>query len=155
MTTGPERCIPFPIFTTSDLIINCFFQSHPSTNSLDEEKEVNSVDDKGFSADPESVVEARSSPPAESKPTGALPSGTEIRPRKHKCAVCKKMFSRKNHLTDHIRTVHDKCTEFKCEVCSREFGRKSDLKRHILTVHEKWADFKCEVCFGTSQQKRV
>ena len=107
---------------------------------------MNSADEKGFSADKESVVESRDYPPEESKPNEASQSGTSKRPQKHECAVCNKMLANKKSLNVHILNVHEKRSDFKCEVCSRCFTEQGSLKRHISTVHEKRADFKCEVC---------
>ena len=125
----------------------------PSSSALDEVEEMNSGDDKGFSADHESVVEAHSSPPTEVKPSDALPEGTAKMVKTRECAVCSKIFGRKAELDRHIRTVHEKRADFKCEVCLRCFTEKGSLKTHILTVHEKRADFKCEVCLRCFTEK--
>ena len=116
-----------------------------SSPALDEGEGTNSADEKGFSVDEESVVESRSSPPAEVKPSEALPGGQAKHPSKHECAVCEKRFATKGVLTLHIRTFHEKRADFMCEICLKCFTRKEHLKEHVLSVHEKRADFKCEI----------
>lgn len=51
------------------------------------------------------------------------------------CDICTKVFSRKTHLKEHIKSVHDKIKAHKCKFCCREFYRKSNFRRHVRTMH--------------------
>ena len=82
-----------------------FFQPPGSSPPLDEGENMNSVDDKDFSADHESVVESHNSPPAEVKQSEAMPGRNVKRTQKHECVVCKKTLSSKQSLVVHIRNV--------------------------------------------------
>ncbi|XP_065085408.1 transcription factor grauzone-like [Ochlerotatus camptorhynchus] len=64
-----------------------------------------------------------------------------------KCHRCEKSFTKevilKSHLMGH--ETLDKQT-VKCEVCGKCFGHKRFLKNHVKTVHQKPTDFICEIC---------
>lgn len=53
------------------------------------------------------------------------------------CHLCEKRFTRRFHLTSHIRN-HNQEKPFACTQCGREFTRANDCKRHekIITLDE-------------------
>ncbi|KAF1744556.1 hypothetical protein MXB_2669 [Myxobolus squamalis] len=66
------------------------------------------------------------------------------------CLVCKKGFSRKDHLRSHERT-HTKERPYRCPICQRGFSRSDERKRHTKihlkpkkltkrTSHEKYIE---------------
>jgi len=67
---------------------------------------------------------------------------------KFKCDVenCKYSCSRKSHLQEHIKLVHDKIKDFECDRCVLKCNSNSNLKRHIKAVHNKIKDFECDRC---------
>ena len=74
--------------------------------------------------------------------------------RKHEreahSGVCKKRFTRKSYLEDHVWTHREK--PFACDVCKKLFSSTSDLQLHKDTLHGPI--FKCRGCqnkfIGTS-----
>merc|ERR1712080_18969 len=53
------------------------------------------------------------------------------------CPHCQKMFSRKGHMTEHVRTVHEGkkriYKEVNCQHCGKTFRRKWGLNIHIFS----------------------
>ena len=65
------------------------------------------------------------------------------------CDICKKVFTQKAHLKEHIRSVHEQVKEYKCKFCLREFYRKPNFKRHMQSMHMNVAageEVGCEEC---------
>lgn len=62
------------------------------------------------------------------------------------CPSCPVSFSQKSHLTQHIRTVHEKIRPYKCEHCKRAFGKRYDLLSHVDAVHKKERPHACNLC---------
>jgi len=56
------------------------------------------------------------------------------------CDVCKRKFSRKDHLLTHERT-HTGERRYQCSICSKRFTRGDELKRHGK-VHSKEKKYK-------------
>ena len=103
---------------------------------------------------------------------GELPStsgleggnGNTIVKEGNKCDSCGKIFSRKEHLKRHVKTVHEgikiraspgvkkEQQDHICHHCGKNFARPESLKTHIYTIHEGHRDFKCEKCFKTFTQ---
>ena len=54
--------------------------------------------------------------------------------KSHSCSKCDRRFSRADHLTSHMRSVHEGVT-FECQYCSKQLSRKDKLKDHILRKH--------------------
>jgi len=71
----------------------------------------------------------------------------------YRCSVCQKLFSYKQHLQTHIKTVHLKIREYSCDLCGKRFGEKSALRKHTKTVHERIRPYKCDKCGSTFGQK--
>ncbi|KAJ9581617.1 hypothetical protein L9F63_023200 [Diploptera punctata] len=61
-----------------------------------------------------------------------------------KCSVCKKSFTRKFNLVEHLR-IHRNEKPFKCSACGKSFIRKPHLKTHIGT-HDNEKRFICNLC---------
>ena len=56
--------------------------------------------------------------------------------KKHQCDQCNRSFFNKNHLKDHISSIH-KGNLFHCTMCNERFTQKGNMKRHVQTVHDK------------------
>jgi hypothetical protein len=67
------------------------------------------------------------------KPLKAAPTKTPF-----VCTMpgCDRRFTRKFHLTSHIRN-HNQERPFACNQCGREFTRSNDCRRHERTIHSK------------------
>ena len=53
------------------------------------------------------------------------------------CELCNKAFSRKTHVVQHIKLVHEKVRDFSCDYCGKKFGEKHKRNLHQKAVHEK------------------
>lgn len=62
------------------------------------------------------------------------------------CEVCKKVFKRKEHLMQHLKS-HVGLRPFKCDQvgCNKSFSRKEHLMRHIVS-HTGKKMFSCDFC---------
>ena len=107
-------------------------------------------------------------------------NGEEIPPKNslqnYMCHICKRNFSRKDHLKKHIYVIHNKGlvvvksqddqksenkTEeiIKCDICKKEFSLRSNLNRHMNEKHGgnksdlKNENFKCNTCGNTFSRK--
>ncbi|KAL7784155.1 hypothetical protein V8C43DRAFT_292789 [Trichoderma afarasin] len=76
-------------------------------------------------------METRSIPgaPSEARVTNSRRKGSQ----NSKCAVCNRVFTRKEHLVRHSRT-HTEDVPFKCKVCSKRFQRQDVLQRHFKNL---------------------
>ena len=88
-----------------------------------------------------------------------------------KCSTCRKGFTSKDDLKEHLKTHAartrmkrcEKCLKpvvnmsghrrycnsirnIPCDMCSRKFGIKSEMLRHLAQVHLKLRNFKCTLC---------
>ena len=70
---------------------------------------------------------------------------------KHECSTCQKIFSTKDTLGRHIKSVHlklkrsDLSLKHDCLQCPRSFRDKRDLNVHVASVHEG-IRIHCEHC---------
>ena len=63
------------------------------------------------------------------------------------CPKCSKSFKRREHLRDHLDSVHDKSTSVNCLYCSKELSSFTNYMRHIKEVHERRnGNVVCNVC---------
>lgn len=62
------------------------------------------------------------------------------------CQICGTSFSQKSHLTQHLRTVHEKLRPHKCQQCPMAFAKRYDLNSHVDAVHSKERPHRCEEC---------
>lgn len=76
---------------------------------------------------------------------GKVPVGSGRR-KEFQCDICKVAFSQKSHLTQHVKTVHEKIRPYKCDQCTRAFGKRYDLISHIDAVHKKERPHGCPYC---------
>ena len=60
-------------------------------------------------------------------------------PVKHVCPICKRCYSRRQHLRRHVEFAHASTLDelvpkkqFPCEECSKSYNRVKSLKRHLL-----------------------
>ena len=76
----------------------------------------------------------------------------------HPCPHCEVRCTRKDHLTRHIKTVHERQRFDECPICQKTFCQPYRLKDHIESVHEEKKSFECprEGCDKTfSFQKSI
>ncbi|MCG3223038.1 MAG: C2H2-type zinc finger protein [Candidatus Heimdallarchaeota archaeon] len=67
----------------------------------------------------------------------------------HKCPKCGLAFSRKDMVNRHVRDVHLKIKNHVCKECGMKFAHKAHLERHFKSAHENVREFVCEHCWGT------
>ncbi|XP_019891445.1 zinc finger protein Xfin isoform X2 [Musca domestica] len=63
---------------------------------------------------------------------------------RNQCHVCKKVFTMKASLIDHLR-VHSGDKPFVCTICGKRFTQNSNLRQHIMR-HQNKKDFMCDLC---------
>ncbi len=94
------------------------------------------------------------------------PTATPGQQRPYKCTVpgCTSLFGKANHLSRHIRIVHNKERPFACDRpdCNSRFGSRSHLVDHVNAVHKRLRNFRCDRCdaafsksFNLAKHKRL
>ena len=59
---------------------------------------------------------------------------------------CKREFSQRSHLNQHVRTVHRQQRPFRCQKCDWAFGKHFDLTSHDMAVHKHKRPHVCAIC---------
>ena len=72
--------------------------------------------------------------------------GSRTEEGKFQCDHCKKFFSRKDNMDNHIKAVHQLVKDFKCGKCPLTFSRLDNMKRHSESVHEEKRTSICDFC---------
>uniref|UniRef100_A0A1B0A0I6 Protein krueppel n=1 Tax=Glossina pallidipes TaxID=7398 RepID=A0A1B0A0I6_GLOPL len=65
---------------------------------------------------------------------------------RNQCKVCKKVFTMKTSLMDHMR-IHSGEKPFLCTICGKSFRQNSNLRQHLMR-HTNEKNFKCDVCLN-------
>ena len=90
-----------------------------------------------------------------------LPAG-----QKEKCPTCRKEFTAKVSLNNHMKYVHSKQKKHSCVVCETKFKQKRDMSVHMKHVHgfnmskamhgnfEDQEMFKCDMCDSSYRYKK-
>ena len=69
------------------------------------------------------------------------------------CEQCKKSFSNKLKLKNHIKYVHNEKT-FTCKECPKIYQTQRNLRAHVQTQHEKKLN-ECSVCKKKYDKKHI
>jgi hypothetical protein len=90
-----------------------------------------SVADFGFGSSKELEKHARLFHPSadDMSMTFAAPKTVPVEKTKHVCHICSKRFTRRFHLTNHLR-AHNAQRPFACSECGKAFTRSNDCRRH-------------------------
>jgi uncharacterized Zn-finger protein len=66
--------------------------------------------------------------------------------RHHICEECGFAFKLRQHLNDHNKVVHQDHRPHVCEECNASFSHSRRLKLHIIAMHTDEKPFVCEEC---------
>ena len=72
--------------------------------------------------------------------------------KQYECDDCFKSFTRKDHLRNHVITIHGEGNKKPCEICGSLIS-KNNMNAHIKT-HQGTKDYQCDLCqkaFSTNQ----
>ncbi|VVC45033.1 Zinc finger C2H2-type [Cinara cedri] len=73
--------------------------------------------------------------------------------KKFECNECKKTFSKRNNLNDHVSAKHSNEEKYICSVCKRAFSYKQSFNRH-MNIHKLAIPvYSCSECGYSSQLK--
>lgn len=62
------------------------------------------------------------------------------------CDICKKSYSHKNTLKNHIKTHTDEPERYKCKICDKSYIKKHALVCHVRAQHLKVHTYSCKYC---------
>ena len=62
----------------------------------------------------------------------------------YQCELCKKTFSRKAYLKNHIQR-HQSTKRHPCSLCTKTFSSKGHLTAHVLQHHNKIKKHNCSI----------
>ena len=71
---------------------------------------------------------------------------------KYLCTQCDKQFSKKGHLDEHQRAIHEG-VKYPCSKCKYQAASKGNLARHHRGVHEG-VKYPCKQCRKHFSEKR-
>lgn len=69
------------------------------------------------------------------------------------CNECKKIFTKKNNLNDHILAKHSNLQKYVCSVCEKSFSYKQSFNRHMNVHKVAVSIYSCSECGYSSQLK--
>ena len=70
------------------------------------------------------------------------PDMNKIQMQDWQCVICKKEFTAKRKLTEHVQAVHRGQKPFKCDICGYTAAINHNLARHVEKVHKGKKTFK-------------
>ena len=70
---------------------------------------------------------------------------TRKRDTEYKCAICNKIFQRKDHLKSHSKSMHEDTKRYECPTCASKFKLKHNLTQH-QRIHQKNTMVACHIC---------
>ena len=68
------------------------------------------------------------------------------------CSVCKKGFSTKKAMKNHMAMFHSRDESYPCDICHKEFSSKAAAKRH-MSVHTGYKPYSCDFCLRRFSRK--
>ena len=72
----------------------------------------------------------------ESKSKLAIHAVTHSGVRPHHCHLCTAKFTRKHHLSTHMKAVHEGARPYECSHCHKTFTQKGNLNTHVKNIHK-------------------
>ena len=127
--TDTFEFIPEPIHNESEII-----------NDIDD------IDSK-LAIDPQILEGSKSKKKAFDSKLEIDSQSSRIMIGRFKCSHCEAFFEKKNHLKQHVKTVHHL---FECDYCPNSFDSNSVLITHICQSHSSALEnYKCEYCAKT------
>ena len=70
--------------------------------------------------------------------------------------ICRKYFSDKHQLKEHLASVHEGKKPYDCSICVKKFDSKKRLSEHFSRIHKAWCEmspFGMESNFGKPNNK--
>ena len=67
--------------------------------------------------------------------------------------MCKRNFSQKSKLKDHVESVHEGKRPYECSICGKTFAGGSNFKQHEMT-HLTEKTHECSICHTKFAQVR-
>lgn len=75
----------------------------------------------------------------------------------HRCSYqgCEKSYKHRNHLTEHVKHIHQNRSRYRCNTCHRILPSKRAMRDHLRNVHRERPKIMviCDVCSREVQKK--